>query len=366
MRYTRKIKILSMTVKDALDVLELSDAEKLDEATLKNAYRQAALKHHPDKGGSVEKMQEVNKAYDLLKNKELPQQSAKVDWEEIRSKYKKAGQIVIENLKKDFKPEIFSEYFQKQTGKTFTVNYSFQPSPDARDPHYSGIKAIWTSEDKETSFTMDTGVDLHDVVWPKPTLTGEGSEDIGYSMWIVSEIFHENRKVKFKRSQWDRTQLKSVLYDPEKIFPSKKIATMMAGKEKTRAFSRRDMYLGISKKLEGQTTDEWAYIPFGANKDFKLAIFRTVWQRKYVTWSPVDLRLKKAPHTRWTFKSRIMSLPESEKLLDVLADLQKKMVNETDGEKIKDAIESSLSALKPSAEGQYSNRIHSRYEAHKN
>lgn len=34
---------------------------------LKTSYRRAASAHHPDKGGSVEKMQEVNNAYEQLK-----------------------------------------------------------------------------------------------------------------------------------------------------------------------------------------------------------------------------------------------------------------------------------------------------------
>lgn len=38
---------------------------------VRKAYRKLALRHHPDRGGEIRKMQEINAAYEyLLKNKE--------------------------------------------------------------------------------------------------------------------------------------------------------------------------------------------------------------------------------------------------------------------------------------------------------
>ena len=37
-----------------------------DEATLKKAFRQAALVSHPDKGGTDEEFQEINEAWQVL------------------------------------------------------------------------------------------------------------------------------------------------------------------------------------------------------------------------------------------------------------------------------------------------------------
>ena len=40
-------------------------------ADVKSAYRKLALTHHPDRGGEIRKMQEINIAYEyLMKNKE--------------------------------------------------------------------------------------------------------------------------------------------------------------------------------------------------------------------------------------------------------------------------------------------------------
>lgn len=40
------------------------------QAEIKKAYRKAAMQHHEDRGGSTEKMAEVNEAYECLSNKE--------------------------------------------------------------------------------------------------------------------------------------------------------------------------------------------------------------------------------------------------------------------------------------------------------
>ena len=53
-------------VSDAFRVLGVEKG-KVNMKIAKLCYKKAAMKHHPDKGGSVEKMQEINKAYDIIK-----------------------------------------------------------------------------------------------------------------------------------------------------------------------------------------------------------------------------------------------------------------------------------------------------------
>jgi hypothetical protein len=51
----------------ALELFELSDeAEALDFATIKHRYRQLVSLHHPDRGGSTERLQSINKAMEIL------------------------------------------------------------------------------------------------------------------------------------------------------------------------------------------------------------------------------------------------------------------------------------------------------------
>ena len=54
-----------MTPQDAAKILNISG--EITAAIVKQAYRKASSIYHPDKGGSVEMMQAVNAAYDVLK-----------------------------------------------------------------------------------------------------------------------------------------------------------------------------------------------------------------------------------------------------------------------------------------------------------
>lgn len=53
-------------IKKCLALLNLNH-NSIDTATIKRQYKTLARKHHPDKGGSIAKMQEINHAYEKIK-----------------------------------------------------------------------------------------------------------------------------------------------------------------------------------------------------------------------------------------------------------------------------------------------------------
>ncbi len=59
----------TMTLQGALKLLQLPTnlGQKLTLGQIREAYRQMALNHHPDAGGSAEAMRRINEAYQLLK-----------------------------------------------------------------------------------------------------------------------------------------------------------------------------------------------------------------------------------------------------------------------------------------------------------
>ena len=57
-----------MNLSQAADILGMEPGTVADELSVKTAYRRAAQKYHPDKGGSTEMMQAVNQAYAMLQS----------------------------------------------------------------------------------------------------------------------------------------------------------------------------------------------------------------------------------------------------------------------------------------------------------
>ena len=59
----------TMTLQGALKLLQLPThlGQRLTLAQIREAYREMALSHHPDAGGSAEAMRRINEAYQLLK-----------------------------------------------------------------------------------------------------------------------------------------------------------------------------------------------------------------------------------------------------------------------------------------------------------
>ena len=60
--------------RDYYEILQLHPTAEPE--VVESAFRRLALKHHPDKGGSNERMAELNRAYTVLSN---PQQRALYD-----------------------------------------------------------------------------------------------------------------------------------------------------------------------------------------------------------------------------------------------------------------------------------------------
>jgi len=68
-----------MKLSEAIKILELSAPFSAMAAKL--AYRKLAMVHHPDKGGSVAKMQELNEAYKLCCKGKTWGKAPDVEWE---------------------------------------------------------------------------------------------------------------------------------------------------------------------------------------------------------------------------------------------------------------------------------------------
>lgn len=306
------IVLAKVTFEEALQLLGLSRDQLGDKAAVKKAYRDAAMRHHPDRGGDEETMKKVTDAYDLLKGaRGRPSPS---DREAEKRETEEKLETIKHGIHASLKIEAFTDHFTKWTGKNFEVTVDEGSHGRTYSSRYT-VNIQWVSEDELTTFDLEIGGSVSNFRRVRQ-LGGGGGDQISFEIYTNTKIFHETRKAKFKQRDWDFTDKHITIMDPEKLFPSKKIVSMIKGKEKKRKFSRRDMFLGIEKRLKGESDQkEWAYIPMG---EATLVMHRSTIMR-HSAWSPFSLQEGKEKT-----KIRPVSGPESEELLVALIDIQKK------------------------------------------
>lgn len=59
------------------ELLSLDKSEELTTSSLTKAYRKAALKNHPDKGGNVDAFKKVQEAFEILQSKLAEEEQSK-------------------------------------------------------------------------------------------------------------------------------------------------------------------------------------------------------------------------------------------------------------------------------------------------
>ncbi len=322
-----------MTFDLALDTFGLTPEEVSDKDILKKKYRELAIVNHPDKpGGSHEKMQDINDAYELLSKSKIST-SSKTDRESIDKKYRMAGAQIKNSLLSSFKPDVFVKYFEDMSGLKF--NYEILktfPLENDRSPHYAGFDSEFFTDDRNTVFTFNVMANLVDVIYPKSEL---GYGDLSYDVNTTAHGFHLNKKQKLSQRDWKFTRDHSFFKKPEAIFPKAKLKKIFSGKTSKRAFKKRDMETFLSKKLQakierssGQTQ---AAIPLDDNYTF--IIFRSVFM-KQGSWSPIGVYLKtgKYGYGKKVGDVAFGSLPETEDTAKIFEKIQKE-AKKTKGDK---------------------------------
>ena len=218
---------------------------------------------------------------------------------------------------------------------------------DSVSTYYFSKNVEWRSSDNDTVFSLQISVSLTDVRSTK-SLGGGGDPTLAFSVILHPTVLHNNRKSKMRQKNWEFSSQQSSLVDPSKVYPVASIKKMMAGKDKKRKFSRRDMVTAIEHGLKGRTETSggnlWAYIPIG---DFQLNLYRSV-MMKSATWAVHSVHAK-VNGKRKTFKPHKFALTsEVEELVQTLKTLKKHRWN--DPQALADAAALAFNAINEKGE----------------
>lgn len=336
--FEKASKILArMTYEEAIQTLGIDPGEAGDPKAVKKAHRNAALQNHPDRGGSKEAMQRVNEAYELLKRGGVSTPRGGGDgswWQEARKQDAIAYKAFIKQLDRTIKVDTFTDYFDKTIGKKFTA----RTEPNETNGSY---KVLWESSDGETFLELyiSSGQPTY-----RKTLGGPNDANFSLPVYMQTRILHNNRKAKMANKDWTFDGSMAHVTDPQKLFPAAKLKKMVAGKEKKRKFSKRDMKLGIEKALGGSYYKDEATIPLGPD-GAEFWMYRTTMLGQ-AAWHAGSILLPRVPkQRREKIRLPVQTFMETEDLLQALRDVQKKLSKETDTDKIRKELLKALNKV---------------------
>lgn len=274
------ILLLEMSVEQAFDILGINP-KTYKTSDLKDIYRKASLKHHPDRGGDVEMMKKVNLAYGKLKDTKACSVSIKLDKDKEKQDHILKVKLIKRFFRNAFNPEVYKKYFEEVSG------FKFEYSEDEKFLPYGVYGALsiafeFVTQDSDTVFKFTFQVNLGDVEFTK-TL---GDGDATFPYFVDHYVYHANRQQKMKKQKWSAQSSVSTLVNPEKLFPKATLKKIFGGK-KQRKFSKRDFIEGVKRGLKGELDKADLWVPL--KDDLKLLLTRFAYKKMTPTWTPIGI-----------------------------------------------------------------------------
>lgn len=312
----------NMSKKEALKILNAEGNET--DVELKKKYNIASKENHPDLGGSLEAMKNVNLAYEILKTQTKINRDVSSKKDSFADFKKKRDETIqkqsievtqaLNTVRFTFDLETFSLYLSNQTGmridgKVITSNLSvgaFQPY----GKHHVSFS------DKDKSIVFDVIIVLTPVA---PKGNSLASPDY-LEASVVTEVMYKRKKHKMGARDWKFTSNQKDLFNPENLFPENKILKIFKTQE-TKKVTKKDFDVALRKELGCYVSGDFYMMPLFDN--FVLGLARSVFMRKGV-WSAYNIHEvdKSGSFTRHKLIKRldINSFYESANMLDYLID----------------------------------------------
>ena len=264
----------SLSYSDALKLFNL-DKDYTENDVLKK-YKRLAIKFHPDKGGDVEKMQDLNYAKDLLlKNvtKEYKQpesrESKKSDYEFLKKQTEKLCKEYFDNLNPDVYVEYFNEIFNDSFKYTVTdfTDYSI----------FYGKHVKFFNAGKTKLIDLDIWLRFGDVY---SSIANGNLSSPDMKVTYETKLFIDGKRQRVKQKTYNDYGRKEIFRDPTIIFERKKLKAIAQGeKRKGDILKKRDFEYLFENKFGGRCNNNIYTIPI-CNGEAYLCIDRITIMRE--------------------------------------------------------------------------------------
>lgn len=272
----------SMTLDAAMKVFNITSPFS-SEVDLKSHYKKLALQHHPDHGGSMDKMKEVNLAKEILSKsigKSLSKNSME-DHEKREQEYRDLKVVINNILLTKFNPQVYTKYLKDIFGKDFKCEHEVNKTDTYFAAMRTALRAKFFDNEKDIVFEVYFGVDLIDIKHSKG-LGGAGNID--FSVLVSTDAYVNGKKQKIARTTWNYTNNHSMFSNPEDVFPKAKMTKLAEGKVRANSKIKKSdfdafftkKYGAKSQKESGLNMDRY-YITI--KPDVQLQITRSVFMR---------------------------------------------------------------------------------------
>ena len=271
-----KLRVLleSLSYSDALKLFNL-DKDYTENDVLKK-YKRLAIKFHPDKGGDVEKMQDLNYAKDLLlKNvtKEYRQpesrESKKSDYEFLKKQTEKLCKEYFDNLN----PDVYVEYFNEMFNDTF--KYTVTDFTDFSIFYGKHVKFF--NAGKTKMIDLDIWLRFDDVY---SSIANGNLSSPDMKITYETKLFIDGKRQRVKQKTYNDYGKKEIFRNPTIIFDRKKLKAIAQGeKRKGDILKKRDFEYLFEDKFGGRCNNNIYTIPI-CNGEAYLCIDRITIMRE--------------------------------------------------------------------------------------
>ena len=265
----------SLSYSEALKLFNL-DKDYTENDVLKK-YKRLAIKFHPDKGGDVEKMQDLNYAKDLLlKNviKDLKQpesrESKKSDYEFLKKQTEKLCKEYFDNLN----PDVFVEYFNEMFNDSF--KYTVTDFTDFSIFYGKHVKFFNAAKTK--MIDLDIWLRFDDVY---RSIANGNLSSPDMKVTYETKLFIDGKRQRVKQKTYNDYGKKEIFRDPTIIFDRKKLKAIAQGeKRKGNILKKRDFEYLFENKFGGRCNGNNIYTIPICNGEAYLCIDRITIMRE--------------------------------------------------------------------------------------